>query len=46
MMNEGIAGRFYMDVNILSTVYQYMADQLQFMGEFPPGQTHVGQDLA
>ena len=36
-MNEGIAGRFYMDVDILSTVYQYMADQLRFMGEFPRG---------
>ena len=37
MMNEGIAGHFYMDVDILSTVYQYMADQLWFMGEFPRG---------
>ena len=34
---EGIAGRFYMDVDILSTVYQYMTDQLRFMGEFPRG---------
>ena len=33
--NEGIAGRFYMDVDILLTVYLYMVDQLQFMGEFP-----------
>ena len=34
---EGIAGQFYMDVNILSTVYKYMANQLHFMGEFPWG---------
>ena len=38
--SEGIAGRFYMDVDILSTVYQYMTDQLRFMGEFPWGK-HV-----
>ena len=41
--NEGIAGRFYMDVDILSTVYQYMADQLQFMGEFPRGKHTLAQ---
>ena len=35
--SEGIAGHFHMDVNILSTVYQYMTDQLRFMGEFPRG---------
>ena len=34
---EGIAGRFYMDVDVLPTVYQYMMDQLRFMGEFPRG---------
>ena len=32
---EGIAGRFYMDVDILSTVYGFVADQLRFKGEFP-----------
>ena len=35
--NEGIAGHFYMDVDILLTMYQYRADQLRFMGEFPQG---------
>ena len=36
-ISEGIAGRFYMDIDILLTVYQYMTDQLRFMGEFPRG---------
>ena len=42
--NERIAGRFYMDVDILSTVYQYMADQLRFMGEFPRGKHTSAQN--
>ena len=36
-MKEGIAGWFFMDVDILSKVYQYVADQLRFKGEFPRG---------
>ena len=38
---EGIVGWFYMDVDILSTVYKYMMDQLRFMGEFPRAGKHT-----
>ena len=37
---EGIDGHFYMDVDILSTVYLLVADQLRFKGDFPRGR-HV-----
>ena len=36
-VKEGIAGRFYMDVDILSAVYRLVADQLRILGEFPRG---------
>ena len=42
---EGITGRFYMDVNILLTLYKDMADQKRFMGEFPHGRHTTPQSL-
>ena len=34
---EGIAGQFYMNVDTLSTVYRFVANQLRILGEFPRG---------
>ena len=33
--NEGVAGRFYMDVDTLACLYSDMAHQQRYLGEFP-----------
>ena len=35
-----MAGRFYMDIDILSRLYKDMAKQQCFMGDFPRSEQH------
>ena len=39
--NEGVAGRFYMDVDTLAHLYSDMAHQLRYQGEFPRSPQHT-----
>ena len=39
--NEGVAGRFYMDVDTLARLYSDMAHQLRYLGEFPRSPQHT-----
>ena len=39
--NEGVAGRFYMDVDTLARLYSDMAHQLRYRGEFPRSPQHT-----
>ena len=39
--NEGVAGRFYMDVDTLACLYSDMAHQLRYLGEFPQSPQHT-----
>ena len=39
--NEGVAGRFYMDVDTLARLYSDMAHQLRYRGEFPQSPQHT-----
>ena len=39
--NEGVAGRFYMDVDTLARLYSDMAHQLRYRGEFPWSPQHT-----
>ena len=40
-MNEGVAGRFYMDVDTLAHLYSDMVHQLRYIGEFPRSPQHT-----
>ena len=40
-MNEGVAGRFYMDVNTLACLYSDMVHQLRYLGDFPRSPQHT-----
>ena len=39
--NEGVAGRFYMDVDTLARLYSDMVHQLRYLGEFPRSPQHT-----
>ena len=39
--NEGVAGHFYMDVNIPAHLYSDMVHQLRYLGEFPWSPQHT-----
>ena len=40
-MNEGVAGRFYMDIDTLACLFSDMAHQLRYRGEFPRSPQHT-----
>ena len=40
-MNEGVAGRFYMDIDTLVCLYSDMVHQLRYRGKFPRSPQHT-----